>query len=147
MRLVSDLSGRISNIQLTFGSAFKVTILVHDVNGIARLIYLPRNASFSQLVSEVRAKLNDNETPLNLRYQTSFPPKTIVHGLDSAEEWEELLKLAFANRKKVKGGEHHVKLLHFLDDERKQSKGKGGKAIATGNKVSGHAMTTIENKG
>jgi hypothetical protein len=51
------------------------------------------------------------------------------------DEWEQLLTLVFANRKKIKDGEYHACLVHFGDNN-KQLKGQGGKkAGMDGNKV------------
>lgn len=120
---------------LTYWIEFQITLLVNDINGIGRLIQLPRHASFAKLVAEVCNKLDNPDTPLNLSYYTGFTPKTLKRGLDNANEWEQLLTIAYANRKKVKEGEYHAQLVHFID-ENKKAKGKGGKsAAATGSKV------------
>lgn len=105
------------------------------MNGIGRMIQLPRYTSFEKLVAEVRSKLDNTNAPLNLKYYTGFTPKTLKRGLDNADEWEQLLTLVYTNRKKVKEGEYHARLVHFVD-ENKKVKGKGGQtAAATGSKV------------
>ncbi|PVF90925.1 hypothetical protein CPB86DRAFT_792381, partial [Serendipita vermifera] len=98
-------------------SGFELRALVNSSDGRARTIKFSYYDLYDKVIAEVRHKINDINTPLNLSYYTSWAQKSLKRGLDSEEEWQELLALAFANRRKVKDGDHHVRFVHFLDEQ------------------------------
>lgn len=105
---------------------FNLVLLVNGQNGCADNLVVARHTSFEGLELLVRRHINDLTTPLDMSYSTSWADKSVRRALKNEDQWEALMKLAYSKRDKVKDGEYHAKLYHFLDN---QPKGKGGKKV------------------
>jgi hypothetical protein len=97
--------------------------LVNGVDGRAHTLKFECDTPYTTLEKEVRKKVNDINTALDLSYTTSWANKSLKRALEGEEHWQELMTLALANHRKVKEG-YHARLYHFLDNKAKAKTGK-----------------------
>ena len=100
-------------------------------DGLCRKMSLRSSASFANLEREVRVRLNDLNTPLNMSYQLTLTAKKGVKmAPESQAHWVELVDAVRQHGKKKVNGQFHAFVYHFMDDQPNKASAKG-KATTT----------------